>query len=76
MVIGAHVRGKSIQELAGELCAAVGDVIIRYAVPPDHVFNIFFSKFWSANIFVAGEVDRHLSHSADDYENLSVYCCL
>jgi len=44
-VIDAHVRANSIPESAGELCAAVGDDIIRYAVLADHVFEKHSCQF-------------------------------
>jgi len=44
-VIDAHVRANSIPESAGELCATVGDDIIRYAVLEDYVFKKHLCQF-------------------------------
>ena len=62
-VIDARVRANSIPELAGELCAVVGDDIMRYAVLSDHVFKKHSFQFRWVDVLPAGEVDHHLSQS-------------
>jgi len=71
-VIDAHVRGNSVPESAGELCAAVSDDIIRCTMLEDHVFRKHSWQFPRVNVLLAGEVDRHVSQSVDDYQNPNV----
>jgi len=70
-VIDAHVRANSNPESAGELCAAVGDEIILHVELADNVFRKHACQFWLVDVLPAGEVDRHLSQSGNDYHNPS-----
>ena len=77
-VIDAYVRANLIPESASELCAAVDDENIRYAMLADHVLNHYSWQLQCVDVMPAWEVDRHLIQSVDDYRNPSVcrWCCL